>query len=377
MNNANTDNYHGYSIATILPYDEHFTHASAGAVGLFVRDTTQNSAFQSQITVYGRSTMRQRLFSRVRYQSVRPFMPYLLGNQGGYAHNLVRKLRKAPPKLIEVHNDINLFNTLAQYFANTPISLYFHDDPLLMKGARTPAQRWKILSRADAIYCCSHYVRRRFLTGLEAGRIDHVQVVYQGIDIKPQPKREKVILYVGHLTKEKGALEMARAATLLLPHHPDWRMVFAGEKRPGRNADSYRKQVLATVAPLKKQAVFMGYLPHERVLQLFSHAPIAVVPSLRAEPMGRTAIEAMAGGCALVTSGHGGLTELAGDVGVIVSPVTPEGLALALQGLIEDTNTMHAVQAQCAERGAWFALEGMQNYFDGLRRGLLITAYSK
>lgn len=366
-----------FTIATILPYEESFTTQHAGAIALFVRDTTLNSAYQNNITVYGRQLGKQRLFSNIHYQGNRPFMPFLLGKNNGYAQTLIKNLRKVRPKMIEVHNDIGLFNILAQNFANTPISIYFHDDPTNMNAARTPTQRWKILSSADAIYCCSHYIRRRFLTGLEAGRTDHVQVVYQGIANQPQPKREKVILYVGHLTQQKGALELAQAAQILLPHHPDWRIVFAGERRPNKNSDKYRRDILAALAPLKKQAVFMGYLPHERILELFSHAPIAAVPSIHPEPIGRTAIEAMSGGCALVTSGHGGLTELAGDVGVIVSPVTPQGLAMALQGLIEDPASCQDIQARCAQRGAWFALSGMQRYFDDLRRDLLIKAYGK
>lgn len=367
----------GFSIATILPYEESFTYHNAGAVSLFVRDTTLNSAYQNNITVFGHQITKQRLFSNIHYQGNRPFMPLLLGKNNGYAQTLVKNLRKLRPKLIEVHNDITLFNILAQNFANTPISIYFHDDPANMNGARTPAQRWKILSRADAIYCCSHYIRRRFLTGLEAGRTDHVHVVYQGIDNTPKPKRENVLLYVGHLTQRKGPLELAHAARMILPHHPDWRIVFAGESRPNKNSDKYRRDIQAALAPLKKQAVFMGHLPHEKILELFSHAPIAVVPSIQPEPIGRTAIEAMSGGCALVTSGHGGLTELAGDVGVIVSPVTAQGLALALQGLIEDQASREQVQQRCAQRGAWFALAGMQRYFDDLRRDLLTKAYGK
>lgn len=367
----------GFTIATILPYEESFTYSHAGAVSLFVRDTTRNSAYQTNITVYGRQVTKQRVISNIHYQNNRPFMPLLLGKKNGYAQTLIKNLRRARPKLIEVHNDINLFNTLAHNFANTPISIYFHDDPTEMNGCRTPAQRWKLLARADAIYCCSHYIRRRFLTGLEAGRTDHVHVVYQGIANAPKPKRENVILYVGHMTEGKGVLELAQAARMILPHHPDWRLVIAGEKRPTANADKYRREILSAVAPLKKQAVFMGYMPHEKILDLFSYAPIAVVPSTKPEPVGRTAIEAMSGGCALVTSGHGSLTELAGDVGVIVSPVTAQGLALALQGLIEDPDTMHNVQQRCAQRGAWFALEGMQRYFDDLRRDLLAKAYGK
>jgi glycosyltransferase involved in cell wall biosynthesis len=127
--------------------------------------------------------------------------------------------------------------------------------------------------------------------------------------------------------------------------------------------------------PLGKQAVMMGHQPHEKTLRLYAKAAIAVVPSTWNEPLGRTAIEAMAAGCALVTSGHGGLAEIAGDAGVIVDPVTPEGLALALQGLIEDPETLRHIQQMCVTRAPLFSLQSVQHQLDGLRYQLLGQAY--
>jgi len=366
----------GYNIATILPPSEHFTTNAAGAIALFVRDTTIGSAYRDYITVYGRSDSKQRLFSGIKYKSITPKHRLLYGRNGGFARALVEHFKKERPGLIEVHNRVGIFKILSRAFSNTPVSIYFHNDPLTIKGAMTPKERWEILSRADAIYCCSDYIRRRFLTGLEAGRTDHVHVVYQGVDVEPAPQKENVILYVGRLIEEKGALELAKAAQILLPHFPNWRIVYAGANRPGgKNTTAYTRAVGEALKPLGKQAVFMGHQSHEKILNLFSHAAIAVVPSVWAEPMGRVAIEAMAAGCALVTSGHGGLAELAAEAGLMVSPVTPQGLALALQGLIEDPVSLHGVQQLCYQRGSQFSVSAAQNYFDHLRYELLAQAY--
>lgn len=366
----------GTRIATVLPPSEHFTVHAAGAIGLFVRDTTLNSAYADYITVYGRDDSKGRLFSDIRYQGIEPKLRLLHGRTKGFAHALVEHFKKMPPGLIEVHNRVDLFNVLARHLTNMPISIYFHDDPLALKGAMTPAQRWDILARADAIYCCSDYIRRRFLTGLEAGRTDHVHVVYHGVDAEPHTQKQNVILYVGHLTEGKGALPLAQAAALVLPHFPDWRIVFAGASRPNKKTSSpYAQQIGEALRPLGKQAVFMGYQSHDKILNLFNHAAIAAVPSVRAEPAGRAAIEAMAAGCALITSGHGGLAELVAQAGLMVSPVTAQGLGLALQGLIEDPHTLAGIQQLCMERGAQFTVDIAQNYFDHLRYNLLAQAY--
>lgn len=365
-----------YDIATILPPSEHFTTAASGAIALFVRDTTLDSAFAKNITVYGNATDKARRFSNIKYQGVRPTLRLLFGRNKGYAHSLAHHFKKHPPGLIEVHNRVNIFNILSQKLQNIPISLYFHNDPLTIKGAMTPKERWKILERADAIYCCSDYVRRRFLTGLEAARSDHVHVVYEYTNIPKRIEKEKLILYVGRLIEEKGVLELAKAAQILLPHFPDWRIVFAGASRPGgKNDTPYGRAVGKALKDLGQQAIFLGHQPHNKIMNLFARSAIAVVPSTWAEPMGRTAVEGIAAGCALVTSGHGGLAEIAGQAGLLVSPVTPEGLALGLQGLLEDPATLKSVQDLCFEHAHHFDLQTGRRYFDNLRQAVLTKAH--
>ena len=195
-----------HKIATTLPPSEHFTQNAAGAIALFVRDTTEGSAYANAITVYGRNDEKQRRFSDIRYQGVNPTLPWLWGKNGGYARSLVHHFRRNPVGMIEVHNRVNIFNVLARNLPQTPISLYFHNDPLTIKGSMTPKERWTILSRADAIYCCSDFVRRRFLTGLEAARTNHVHVVYGYTAIPPRARKEKIILYVGRLIDRKSVV---------------------------------------------------------------------------------------------------------------------------------------------------------------------------
>lgn len=365
-----------YDIASVLPSSEHFTPTLAGSIAQFVRDTAAYSAYNPYITVYGRHDEKLRRFSGIKFQPITPSMELLFGRKGGYARALVQHFKKRPTGLIEVHNKIPIFNLLAKNFSNMPISLFLHSDPLEMPGAQTPKERWEILSRADAIYCSSDYIRRRFLTGLEAGRTDHVFVLYHGVQPLKRGKKEPFILYAGRLAPEKGALELARAAQTLMPHFPGWRVVFAGANRPGgRNSTAYAQSVGQTLKPLGKQAVFLGHLPYAKTLQLFARAAIVVVPSIWNEATGRTAIEALAHGCALVTSGHGALAEIAGDTGVICSPVTSQGLALSLQGLLEDPETLRSVQQMCVTRGEMFSLQSAQESLDSLRYQLLSQAY--
>ena len=53
------------------------------------------------------------------------------------------------------------------------------------------------------------------------------------------------------------------------------------------------------------------------------------------EPFGRTALEAMASGAALITSGRGGLAEICGPCAVTVEPSDADGIAAALGQLLD------------------------------------------
>lgn len=366
------------SIAAILPPDEKFAPGNASGVGLFVHDITLDCAFHASTTIYGPRLRHKRRFAALDYCAVRMGFGAFLGKNSAYAHAIIAALRKKRPGLIEIHNNLALFKKLRSAFPNTPIAVFLHDDPLAMNGARTAAQRWDILTRADAIYCCSDFIRRRFLMGLEAGRTDHVHVVYAGVSSQPRAKKEAFILYAGHMRPEKGALELAQAAARVLPHFPNWKIVFVGTHHPSKTKRSsvYARAVADAVKGLGRRAVFLGPQPHHKVMELFARAAIAVVPSHRAEPQGRTAIEALASGAALVTSGHGGLAEIAGDTGLFVTPVTADGIALTLHGLLEDAQTLRAIQQQCLDRGSLFSLEAARAHVDQLRQHVLRSAYA-
>ena len=366
----------GHRLAVILPPAEPFTPSAADAVSLFVRDTTFHSTYNSKITVYGEDKPRTRLFRDVRFQAVEPRWSLFKSPAQRYAKGFFNTLADTP-RLVEVHNDIGVFQCVTKAFPASSSIFYLHQDPALIPQLETPKQRWQFINQASAIVCASDYVRRRFLTGLEAARTDHVRVVYHGIDIQPRLPKERLILFVGRIIPEKGLLELIKAMQLLLPHHPSWRLLVVGGSptKPTALQKAYLHQVQNGLKGLGRQAIWLNAQPHDKLQRLYARAAIAVAPSLAPEPVGRTALEALAAGTALVSSGLGSLYEILGPSGVIVDPLTPNGLALAIQGLIEDHQTLDGVQQDCHHRAEHFALEGSQHQIDQLRSYLLSNSY--
>ncbi len=138
-------------------------------------------------------------------------------------------------------------------------------------------------------------------------------VVPNGLDFddwNPQACREQEILCVGRAAPEKGIKEAATAVARVLAQHRDWRGRFilseAGQ-HPG-----YLEEVIAELAPISAQIEIERARPWSFVKARCEVAAISIIPSRWEEPFGRTALEAHAGGCAVVSSGTGGLQEISG-----------------------------------------------------------------
>lgn len=140
--------------------------------------------------------------------------------------------------------------------------------------------------------------------------------------------RRSGVLYVGRLTEEKGVAELVPVARRLGPEAP---MMVIGDG-----------PLAATLADSPPWVVRMPSMPHTDVLQAMREAAVVVVPSLWAEPFGRTALEAMACGTAVVASRSGGLPEVVGDAGVLVEPGHRAALVNALQDALARATALGA-----------------------------------
>ena len=115
----------------------------------------------------------------------------------------------------------------------------------------------------------------------------------------------------------------------------------------------------------------LGHLPHGAVLHAMSRAAIVAVPSLWPEPFGLTALEAMAGGAALVCSAQGNLPALVGDAAVLVPPGDPAALAAAITALAGDPARRAALGRAGVARAAAFDLAAAAAALDRVRADIL------
>ncbi|MBX2804335.1 MAG: glycosyltransferase family 4 protein [Hyphomicrobiales bacterium] len=162
-------------------------------------------------------------------------------------------------------------------------------------------------------------------------------VINNGLDFsgwRPATERKNEIVYAGRCAPEKGVLELAEGIRPVLSAHPSWSARFI-LSAPDSHPD-YLGKVRKAVAELGEQAVIEIQRPFDAVKNAFENASIAVVPSICSESFGRAALEAHAGGAALISSGTGGLAEVSGANALRLGSVAPVQIGNAVQTLITD-----------------------------------------
>lgn len=100
---------------------------------------------------------------------------------------------------------------------------------------------------------------------------------------------------------------------------------------------------------------------------LYEWADVVIVPSLKPEPFGLVAIEAMASGCAVVAANHGGLSEIVvhNETGVLFEPGSHDALAVAISFYVENRDKVisHGIAGKMRHK-KYFSED---SYFDAIK----------
>jgi glycosyltransferase involved in cell wall biosynthesis len=163
-------------------------------------------------------------------------------------------------------------------------------------------------------------------------------------------ERPKRLLHCGGWIGIKGVRDLAAGTAAFLESRPDWRLVLAGVGEGFRLADHFPAEVL-------HQIEVRGALDRETGLrQLYSRCRIAIQASVY-ESFGLATAEALASGCALVSTAVGLAAALRDEAEVLwVPPASPEGITLALHRLADDEALRRQIASggyQRVQRLAW------------------------
>jgi glycogen(starch) synthase len=148
----------------------------------------------------------------------------------------------------------------------------------------------------------------------------------------PDVVRDRDVVFLGRLVREKGADRLIDALALLARRGTRLRATIIGS---GPQEDSLKKQVSSH--ELRELVEFTGALRGEVLSRTLARHRMLAMPSRWFEGLPISAIEALACGCVVVGTDSGGLPEAIGPCGIVTARESAPELATALERLSADT----------------------------------------
>jgi glycosyltransferase involved in cell wall biosynthesis len=286
-------------ISILLPYKENFSPNYAGAVSLFVNDITKISRYSDIVEIFGSTNFKKKF--PLKYYNLDIPKDFIKSQSKTYIDEFIKQERLKSSNIIEIHNRPTYLSYLIKEKINSKFILYFHNDPLTMRGSKTISERILLIKSCSKIVFNSQWSKKRFLYNIQSRfyNSEKLTIIYQSA-LKGKivfSKKKKWITFVGKLNKAKGYDIFGKAIIKILNKYPDWKAQVIGDER--------RETMVFKHNNLK----LLGFQKHKKVIDTFKSSSIAVVCSRWDEPLGRTSLEASSNGCAVIISNKGGLPE--------------------------------------------------------------------
>ena len=239
----------------------------------------------------------------------------LLGMADRYARFVVDATRGLDFDVIHAHDWLTYPAGLAlQKLTGKPLLVHVHSTEFDRSGEHPHQQIYNIerrgmhgATRAIAVsmltknVCVNRY-------GVNASKID---VVYNGVDLNPadvgvQPihSKDKIVLYFGRITMQKGPEYFIQAAKKVLEYMDNVKFVVAG------SGDQAQRMIeMAASMGIGNKVLFTGFLRGRDIARVFAMADLYVMPSV-SEPFGIAPLEAMSHNVPVLISKSSGVSEV-------------------------------------------------------------------
>ncbi len=271
---------------------------------------------------------------------------------------LVREIRQSAADIVHIHlpNPMAVVAYLASGFSG-PLVVTYHSDTVRQKvlGALFAPLLHQALGRSSAIIASSpNYLRSSSVLSRYPERC---QVIPFGIALERFEQRDamaveklrrqygqRLVMSVGRLVYYKGFEYLIRAMVKV-----DGRLLIVGSG-PLRE----KLQELARTLKVEDKVVFLGQIPDQELIACYHAADVfALASAARSEAFGLVQVEAMAAGLPVVnTQLESGVpfVSLNEQTGLTVPPCDPEGLAGAINRLLNDPKLRRSLGDAARER---------------------------
>jgi glycosyltransferase involved in cell wall biosynthesis len=209
-----------------------------------------------------------------------------------------------------------------------------------------------ILRRADGLIAVSENTRQDAIRMLGIAP-DRIRTIYSGIpeeyfDARPTPREKPYALFVGTIEPRKNLDTLLDAWRQLRPElRQEFDLVIAGPQ--GWSAEK-------TLARIRSEAVYLGYVPEAEMPGLVAGATVFVYPSLY-EGFGFPVAQAMAAGVPVLTSNSSCLPEITGGAAELVDAQSSSEIANGLTRMLESESKRTDLAVRGRQRAEAFRWE--------------------
>jgi len=314
------------SIAILLPYKDHFTKSNAGSASIWIKDFNKKSSYKKNIKVYGNTDKLNDIVDQKKYININFDNYNFKSKNQAYVDKFAKLIKNKDFGLIEIHNRPSYVHYLIDKNVSIKTVLIFHNNPLELGGSKTVTERQELIDRCEKLIFVSNWVKEKFFESFQTKNHPKCEIIYPSIDpIKKFPTKKKIISFVGKLNKSKGFHLFGKVIIKILNKHKNWRGIIVGDEPREKYNFKHRN--------LK----YMGWISHEKTLDLYAQTSISVAPSFWEEPFGRTSMEAASRGCATIISKKGGLIETAPHA-LYISNLNSKNLYDKIDNLIKNNS---------------------------------------
>jgi len=161
------------------------------------------------------------------------------------------------------------------------------------------------------------------------------------------------IFYVGRLEEKKNVLRLLETYNLLrrepkIKH----KLVLAGN--PGYGYDKIKEYKESLAPEIKRDIIELGYVDDKKLADWMKNADVFYFPTLF-EGFGIPVLEAMASGVPVVASNTTSIPEIIGSAGLLVNPLKPYDMAVALSRIINDPKLRMSLISKGKTRASMFS----------------------
>lgn len=248
--------------------------------------------------------------------------------EGGYGKNLYFEIQvfaefvaKIASKLLNIdlihaHDWMTFPAALyAKHLTNKPIVLHVHATEFDRSGDNPNPYVYNLekyaFEKADAIITVSNYTKNIIVEKYQI-HPDKIYPVYNAIDFQfkdiqqevRKPIRQKIVLFLGRITFQKGPDYFVRAAKKVIEKIQNVKFLMVG------TGDMYTRMIeMAADLGIGKFFHYTGFLERSRIEQIFKISDVYVLPSV-SEPFGLTVLEALKAGVPVIVSKQSGVSEI-------------------------------------------------------------------